>query len=252
MVPGTLLCLVLLLSAGQWPPQTRVWLVLLASAGLLMQLLVLPYLILTYRQLDARSWGQVAAWLQGLTHGRGLPIPAAPSAVQQALLELDQSVTAQTQRLTTLAIIDPKSGALNRQGIMRRLRDEIERAQRFNRCVSVLSVRDEDPSDDLVRLLNQYARSVDLVAQTDPDCLLIVMPETTLSGATELARRLQLDVVDRSVGLGVASFPQHASSADQLVRRAESASDSGLHSRDGHIVTADSNASDTPFESTHY
>lgn len=239
MLPGWVLIMSLFLYAPRLAPEPRVWVLVGAGAFLALQLLVLAYLFEAFRRYDSRAWGQVAAWIQGLLNSEKLPVPVAPRAVQKSLIELDQTVRAQNDRLGTLAIIDPKTGALSRQGLLRRLRDEAARAHRFNRQLAVVVLAYPAPSPTrVIEALSKYARSVDLVALVQPTSHAILLPETSGSGAMELAKRIHADLSERfdlEIGIGLAIYSADGRIAEQLLKQAEHAALSALSSPDDPI-----------------
>lgn len=253
--PSIVLAAGLLLFAGQIEPAPRVWLTLFVAGSLIVQLMLLPVLVVRYRELEAQSWGQIAAWAKGLVEGSRLPIPQAPKVAQVQLLRLEESFMAQSDRLGTLAIIDPRTGALSRQGLSRRLQSELERAQRFDRGLAVLVVAHAQEGFPLANALAKYARAVDLTAQVSATAAAVLLPETSTTGASEMASRLHNDLsskTDHGLGIGIASFPGTARNADQLLKRAETAALSGLHSPESPIVRAESVASDPSVESINH
>lgn len=235
-MPGLLLVAGILAFAGNLPPTPRVVLLVLGAATLVAYAIMIPYLIGAFYRYEARSWGQLSVWLRGLVAGEKLGLPDVPVKVRPTLNLVEQTIESQTERLGTLAIIDPASGALSRQGLLRRLRDEVERARRFERSLSILAISypaEFGESAEFANTVRRYARAVDLVAKTSPDTHVMLLPETSSAGAEELAKRLQADwdnTKDHQLSVGLVTMPADGVVAEQLLKRAERAAQSELHS----------------------
>jgi diguanylate cyclase (GGDEF)-like protein len=131
------------------------------------------------------------------------------------------------------------------------LAEELARAARFDRPVSVVVARIDDldgirvrhgdgVTEELVRhvgrLAGQVARDYDVVARLGGRALALVLPEAPPSGAAGVAERLRRLVADRplerddgpvgcTLSLGVASYPIEARSHEVLLTEAEVAAD---------------------------
>ena len=150
----------------------------------------------------------------------------------------------------TLATIDLLTGALNRQALLARLEDELERAARYQRPCSIILVdldhfkRINDThghmAGDLVlrevaEVLTSNVRSVDFVGRYGGEEFMIVMPETDADAAAASAEKLRRLVGSRQVRLedghvvtvtlsaGVAGGPGQFLQLDALVRDADAA-----------------------------
>ena len=235
-LPGIALAGALMAFARALPPTPRVYLLVFAFATLTAYALLLPYLLGAFHRYETASWGQLAVWLRSLMEGEKMRLPDVPVKLRPVLNVLQQTLASQSERLGTLAIIDPKSGALSRAGLLRRLRDEIERARRFERSLSVVTISHGPGLDDgqaFFSTVRRYARTVDLVAKTSEDTVALLLPETSREGAHELARRIRADLeAGQSVafGVGIAVLPEDGQVAEQLLTRAEREGQSGLHS----------------------
>jgi diguanylate cyclase (GGDEF)-like protein len=120
-------------------------------------------------------------------------------------------------RAWTLATIDLLTGALNRQALLARLEDELERAARYQRPCSIVLVdldhfkRVNDTyghaaGDAVLRevaeVLTSNVRSTDLVGRYGGEEFMIVMPETDADAAASSAEKLRRLVGSRQVRLG--------------------------------------------------
>ena len=138
----------------------------------------------------------------------------------------------------------------NRRALDERLEDEIARSNRSRRSFSVImmdldgfkSVNDSyghDAGDEVLRQvatsLAQTLRITDFLARYGGDEMTLILPETDLSQAAHVARKLQnrlhlLSIPlpgDKTVSMGfsggIALFPNHADTASGLLRAADEA-----------------------------
>lgn len=148
--------------------------------------------------------------------------------------------------LSEVARTDSLTGLLNRRGFEERLEDELRRAARTGDSVSLL-VGDLDhfklvndrfghqSGDEALRRFGELVvgikRSIDGAARIGGEEFALVLPGTEPAGAQVLAERLRRRVrevlvdygLPLSVSLGVASYPRHARTADDLLGRADQA-----------------------------
>lgn len=147
-----------------------------------------------------------------------------------------------------MSVTDPLTGLANARSLTDTLTREVERATRFGRPLSVLTV-DLDHfktvndtwghavGDRVLRALADrlrgLVREVDTVARYSGEEFVVLLPETAAAGATEVARRV-VEAVRReplcdagvaepvrvTVSVGVAALPEHAGTAQDLLRRA--------------------------------
>lgn len=163
----------------------------------------------------------------------------------------DISARKQTEEvLKQQATHDPLTGLFNRKELEIRLMSETERAIRYNRQLSIFmldldhfkQINDSHGHQigDIVltnftKLLDRSIRSTDFTARYGGEEFVIVLSETTLPQAEELAERLCRQVAEHSiqieddrnlqltVSIGVASFPDHASDWEELLKAADMA-----------------------------
>ena len=146
-----------------------------------------------------------------------------------------------------LSITDELTQTNNRRYFVNELEKEIERSKRFSRNLSLI-ILDIDKfkyyndtyghifGDKIIksvaRSLTETIRKIDFVARYGGDEFVIVMPETEKSMANILAERLQKKFsqdyfIDNefqtkiSVSIGIASFPNDARDADELIHNAD-------------------------------
>lgn len=159
---------------------------------------------------------------------------------------------AQLYKLTKrLAVTDELTGLSNYRYLRQRLDLEIDRAQRYLRPVSLLMIDVDDFKGhndtyghasgdralaDLAQVLRAKCRDLDVVARYGGEEFAIILPETDASGAFVVAEKLREAVavhrfestvghrdVEMSVSVGVATYPIHAGSAEELLKQADDA-----------------------------
>ncbi len=154
------------------------------------------------------------------------------------------------QSLNELATHDGLTGLYNHREFYKLLEDELVRAQRFNRPASLLMLdidhfkRVNDTHGhlagdavlkELSELLDREARTIDRVCRYGGEEITVILPESDLEAAANMAERMRAAVEAQAfdanadaplritVSIGVASFPAHADSAQALVAAADAA-----------------------------
>jgi len=152
--------------------------------------------------------------------------------------------------LKHLATHDALTGLYNRKILEQRINSDILRAARYDRNLSIFMI-----DIDLFKLVNDTyghqvgdtvlqsftgvlkdsVRMTDYAARYGGEEFIVVLTETHLSQATELAERLRIDIAKHTVQLadgkelnitisiGIASYPEHAHSWNDLLKVADSA-----------------------------
>ena len=171
--------------------------------------------------------------------------PAAVPVVAFPLVLIHRALVLPT--LKAQALRDHKTGLLNSRAIAKRGRPEFERAQRFNRPLSLLVV----DVDDLREINNRFGhlvgdaalvalaevfrgdlRDFDLCARFGGDEFLVLLPEASAEAATRIARRIRERVaecrlataegpISFTVSVGVAHRRRSDQTLEDLIERAD-------------------------------
>jgi diguanylate cyclase (GGDEF)-like protein len=148
-------------------------------------------------------------------------------------------------KLAMLALTDPITGLGNHRFFQDQLRVEIERAKRHQRIVSLLMMDIDHfkawndhfghpAGDQLLKEvshhLNQGLRTIDWITRYGGDEFAMILPDTNSKFSMEIAERLRKKFsslhqspVALSLSFGIATFPDHATSAKDLIAAADKA-----------------------------
>ena len=129
------------------------------------------------------------------------------------VLELERSLKDANEEIRILSITDPLTGTYNRGYMTERLPQEIKRARRYSRPLSIILCdidhfkKVNDTYGHLVgdRVLKDFAQcirhsirqDVDWTARYGGEEFLIVLPETDVNGASVMAERLKSELSQR-------------------------------------------------------
>ncbi len=152
------------------------------------------------------------------------------------------------KKMRKFAVTDGLTGLANRRRFDEELTREVQRGLRFGRPVSLLMIDLDDfkryndtfghPAGDevlkaLAEVLRLNIRVVDMAARYGGEEFAIILPETDLKGAREVAERIRNRVQTMhtrfglrrqiTVSVGVATSPRHAMNAADLVSAADQA-----------------------------
>lgn len=148
------------------------------------------------------------------------------------------------------SVTDPLTGLRNRRYLDRFLETEVARANRYDAVFSVAMV-DLDhfkiyndthghPAGDRIlqavaETLTAEVRDADVVVRYGGEEFTVVMPDSANEQARDVCERIRQRIEEQSfageevvpggltVSLGLASFPEHAKSADELIQAADRA-----------------------------
>jgi diguanylate cyclase (GGDEF)-like protein len=163
-------------------------------------------------------------------------------ALQNALLHEELERLSVTDRLTEL---------YNHGYFQQRLEEEIGRAARFERTLSLIMLDIDDfkefndsyghPRGDRVlkavsAIIRDNLREIDVAARYGGEEFVVVLPETDAEGALAVAERIRASVAEypfigseslppatKTVSVGVATYPQHANTQSRLIDLADRA-----------------------------
>lgn len=215
-------------------------------------------------------WARIGALLALLALVAAI-VQARTRALRRQRGQLEAEVTARTRDLVTanarldmLASTDPLTGLLNRRRFMELALHEHMRACRYGRPLSVIlidldhfkQVNDSHGhrmGDAVLRtaadMLEAGRRGPDLAARFGGEELVLLLPETALAGAAELAERLRLSLaaartsldgveVGVTASLGVAGWRGASESLDSLLHRADTALYAAKNSGRNKVIVA--------------
>jgi two-component system cell cycle response regulator len=168
------------------------------------------------------------------------------------ILKLEQSLRAANRQNHLLSITDALSAAFNRRHLMERLPQEIERAGRYGRPLSIVlcdvdhfkKVNDtygHQAGDDVLKafaklLMSTTRKAIDWVVRYGGEEFLIVLPETSVAGAIDVAEKMRVAVAahpfattdgtfEVTASFGVAGYdsvqPQEGTRVDRLIASAD-------------------------------
>lgn len=154
------------------------------------------------------------------------------------------------QEAERLSTTDALTGVWNFRYLSMSLAREIERSSRFHRPLAVLMLdldhfkavndtyghaRGDSVLREIAQRVQEHVREVDTFARYGGEEFVVVLPETSVEGATQLADRICQAVrrepftvpgeepLHVTVSIGGAAFPAHGSSAATLMRAADKA-----------------------------
>ncbi len=167
---------------------------------------------------------------------------------QRTILSQTQQTlgSAKGDELERLALMDTLTELYNSRTFLKELKDELKRAKRYKRPVSLCMVSIDGlkeiarnygalTSDAVLKVvanvISGCIRDVDVAARYSADEYAIILPETNASGAAIVAERLRQRVGTQGIthnwhnlkvtaSVGLASFPAHAREHDELIARA--------------------------------
>jgi diguanylate cyclase (GGDEF)-like protein len=144
------------------------------------------------------------------------------------------------------AVIDELTGVANRRRFMEVYQLEFERAKRYNEPLSLVIVdldflkkvndtyghqAGDEAIKTIGRLLKQSSRNVDLPARYGGEEFCLLLPNTDLAMAEQIAERLRKLIYETpvagpgtiSASIGVACYPVHADNPETLFEKADTA-----------------------------
>jgi diguanylate cyclase (GGDEF)-like protein len=169
----------------------------------------------------------------------------------QALSDMRRNLDLKLEETHQLAITDALTGLYNQRFCMGKMIEEINRAERFNRPLSIITADIDNfklyndthghlRGDDLLRLfgsvLKQQMRTADFVCRTGGEEFIIILPETDKAEALQIAERLRTTIEKHpfpyketqpgrrlTVSLGIASYTKGQMDLHKLMKAADEA-----------------------------
>jgi len=207
---------------------------------------------------DQRLLGVIRAVKMGVNAFTSEHYRFAQTLASQASLAI--SAAAAHEAVRRLSVTDELTGVYNGRHFRARLHEEIERAKRGGRPLSLLVI-DSDSLKDvndrygheagnrhliaIAQAVQSHVRTSDVVARFGGDEFLVLQPDATPDAAAIVAERIRVAVaaarvaagedahVSGSVSIGVAGYPRSASDEDSLFRSADAALyDAKRHGKD--------------------
>lgn len=152
----------------------------------------------------------------------------------------------------TKSITDELTGCFNRRKLKEDLKEELERAERYNNNLSVLMIdidwfkeyndfhghqKGDKLLRNLVKTISQNIRSSDKLYRYGGEEFVVLLPETDEKEAAEVAEKIRHKIEKKkfkgeelsqpnlivSVSLGIASYPKNAKNSGEIIFAADSA-----------------------------
>lgn len=154
------------------------------------------------------------------------------------------------EKLEFLSITDSLTGLLNRRVVIERLNSEIERVKRYGFDLSLIlcdldyfkEINDtygHNTGDEVLKIvsgiLKESVRAADIVGRYGGDEFLLILPETSIKGAEDMAERIRLAVQDTefpagngksvrtTLSLGITNFQGGRADIHDLINRIDNA-----------------------------
>ncbi len=164
---------------------------------------------------------------------------------REALDAANETLRRKNEELERLSVTDGLTGLYNRRRLMEAVNDEARRSQRLKHTFALLMV-DVDhfkkyndsfghPAGDgvlarVAGILREATREVDLVARYGGEEFLVMLPETGMPEAQDIAERIRARMAEENfpgrrmtVSIGVAEFPLHGDTPEQVIASADEA-----------------------------
>ena len=164
---------------------------------------------------------------------------------REKLASANESLRAKNQELEQLSVTDGLTGLANHRALMQRLNEEWLRSKRNKHDFTVIMC-DVDhfkqyndtfghPQGDVVLkqvadVLREATRTVDCVARYGGEEFAVILPETDMAGALEVAERIRARAESSefpgrriTLSIGVAGYPMHDDTSQGVVAAADAA-----------------------------
>jgi diguanylate cyclase (GGDEF)-like protein len=164
---------------------------------------------------------------------------------REALDAANETLRRKNEELEKVSVTDELTGLFNRRRLMEVLSDETRRSQRLKHTFAALMVdvdhfkKYNDTFGHLAgdgvltrvaTILREAIREVDFVARYGGEEFLVMLPETAMPEAQEIAERIRNRIAEESfsgrritVSIGVAEFPLHGQTPEHVIAAADEA-----------------------------
>lgn len=174
------------------------------------------------------------------------------SFATQASIAIERSeLYEKTEKLKKVSITDYLTNLVNRRYFQRRLREEINRANRHQLPLSLMMIDVDDfkyyndrhghlAGDEVLKIIGQIllgtVRNIDVVARFGGEEFAVISPQTPKEEASILAERIRAEVHDfyfmhgdfqpqgrLTISVGLATYPEDAKDLENLINSADKA-----------------------------
>ena len=173
------------------------------------------------------------------------------------------------EKLQFQATHDPLTGLYNRNAFEQRLNEDILRATRYHHDLSIFMIdidhfkvvnddhghrAGDDVLQNFAKLLDSSIRITDYSGRYGGEEFVIVLPETAVEEAKELAEKLRIKIekhviainrhtdINITASIGVSNYPTHCSSAEEMLKLADSALYSAKHAGRNRVMVAEADS----------
>ncbi|MHB0940014.1 MAG: GGDEF domain-containing protein [Armatimonadota bacterium] len=175
------------------------------------------------------------------------------------------ALLARVRESERMSVTDALTSLPNKRACMQRLEDELARARRYQRPFTVIfgdidffklinDVHGHQVGDIALIAVGKYLRSrirnTDMVARLGGEEFVLILPETSVNGATILAERLRDGIANMplftpqgqelhlTISLGIAGYPETSETVDDLLNHADEAMQRAKESGRNRVMTA--------------
>jgi diguanylate cyclase (GGDEF)-like protein len=157
----------------------------------------------------------------------------------------NETLRRQNEELERLSVTDGLTGLYNRRRQMEMLATEVERSKRLSHVCAVLMMdvdnfkryndaHGHQAGDAVLRglgaVLRETTREIDCAARYGGEEFFVLLPETDVKEATEVAERIRTQLKERiflggrvTISIGIAAFPEHGDTPEDLIAAADAA-----------------------------
>jgi diguanylate cyclase (GGDEF)-like protein len=157
----------------------------------------------------------------------------------------NETLRKQNEQLERLSITDGLTGLYNRRRLMELLGNEVERSKRMEHVCTVLMMdvdnfkryndaHGHQAGDAVLKgvgdVLRESTREIDCAARYGGEEFFVLLPETEIKEASEVAERIRTRLKERiflggrvTLSVGIAAYPSHGESPEDLIAAADAA-----------------------------